>query len=86
MAVRLVRGAVKNRVGQIQALCGDGALWSPRSVTDVMNDIESGAFSYYVVWTDGETRIRVVEGPRGKQLRTDKDASARNNLDDLPEC
>ena len=86
MAVRLVRRARKSPGGRIEALCAEGAWWSPRSVDDVMADIEAGEYSYYVVWTDGETKIRVVESSNGKQLRTDKDATARNNLEDLPGC
>lgn len=32
------------------------------------------------------TPIRVVNGPTGKYLRTDKDSTSKNNLDDLPDC
>ena len=30
--------------------------------------------------------IHVVNGPRGKYLRTDRDSTVKNNLDDLPDC
>ncbi|NIV16737.1 MAG: DUF3892 domain-containing protein [Aliifodinibius sp.] len=52
-----------------------------------MEDIESGAYVYYVLWPDKRrTEIHVVNGPTGKYLRTDKDTTPRNNLDDLPDC
>ncbi len=72
--------------GDIVALCHEGASWSPRSKADAIRDIESGVHTYYVLWTDGTTDIHVVDGPQGKYLRTDKDTTARNNLDDLPDC
>jgi hypothetical protein len=54
---------------------------------DAIQDIESGVHGYYVPWPDGvRTEIRVVNGPNGKYLRTDKDNTTRNNLDDLPDC
>ena len=50
------------------------------------SDIESRAHTYHVPWTDGRTEIRVVNGAKGKYLRTDRDNTTRNNLDDLPDC
>lgn len=86
MADRPVRKTRKNDEGDIMALCDDGASWSPRQKADAIQDIESGAHTYHVPWTDGRTEIRVVQGATGKYLRTDKDSTARNNLDDLPDC
>lgn len=41
----------------------------------------------FVRWLDGiRTEIRVVNGPTGKYLRTDRDQTSHNNLDDLPDC
>ncbi len=40
-----------------------------------------------LMWPGGvRTEIRVVNGPTGKYLRTDRDNTSRNNLDDLPDC
>ncbi|MGH7565766.1 MAG: DUF3892 domain-containing protein, partial [Gemmatimonadota bacterium] len=37
--------------------------------------------------SDGQsTEIRIVQGPNGKYLRTSKDDTTRNNLEDLPDC
>ena len=68
------------------ALCNNGDYWSPRAKHDVIDDIEQGLHTYYVPWTSGRTEIRVVQGSRGKYLRTDRDNSDRNNLDELPDC
>lgn len=86
MADRAVRQTRKDRDGDILALCNPGNYWSPRSKANAVNDIESGIHTYYVPWTNGRTEIRVVNGSNGKYLRTDRDNTTRNNLDDLPDC
>ncbi|MGU3361515.1 DUF3892 domain-containing protein [Methylobacterium sp. M6A4_1b] len=86
MADRAVRKTGKNAQGDITALCNDGDAWSPRRKQDAINDIETGLHTYHVPWTNGRTEIRVVQGPNGKYLRTDRDQTTRNNLDDLPDC
>ena len=86
MADRAVNRTGKNSDGDIVSLCGDGASWSPRKKADAISDIESGTHTYHVRWTSGSTEIRVVQGPTGKYLRTDRDSSERNNLDELPDC
>ena len=86
MSDRAVRKTGKNPQGDITALCDDGAWWSPRAKADAISDIESGTHTYYVPWVTGRTEIRVVNGPTGKYLRTDRDETAKNNLDDLPDC
>ena len=73
----------KDRDGDILALC----YWSPVSKNDAIRHIETNLYGYHVDWPDGvRTDVRVVSGPNGKYLRTDKDATTRNNLDDLPNC
>ena len=86
MADRPVRKTQKDADGDILALCNDGSNWSPRLKVDAIRDIETGTHTYHVPWTDGRTEIRVVNGPTGKYLRTDRDNTTRNNLDDLPDC
>lgn len=87
MAIREVRKTGKDRNGDITKLCDDGQWWSPRLKTDAIRDIESGVHQYYVPWKSGRTRIHVVNDPvKGKYLRTDRDNTTRNNLDDLPDC
>lgn len=87
MADRAVTHTGKDQDGDITKLCKPGEYWSPRYKRDAINDIESGTHRYYVPWPDGKsTWIHVVDGPHGKYLRTDKDNTTRNNLDDLPDC
>ena len=87
MADRGVHQARHDSDGDITALGAPGADWSPRLKQDVITDIELGSHRYYVPWkNDPATWIHVVNGPTGKYLRTDRDNTERNNLDDLPEC
>jgi hypothetical protein len=87
MADRQVTHSGKDREGDITKLCSSGHVWSPRSKLDAINDIESRLHTYFVRWPDQKrTEIRVVNGPSGKYLRTDRDSTTRNNLDDLPNC
>lgn len=87
MADRQVTKTRKDRDGDILALCQDGAAWSPRSKADAIKDIDDKVHTYFVLWPGGlRTEVRVVEGAHGKYLRTDRDSTTRNNLDDLPDC
>lgn len=86
MAQRPVTQTKKDRDGDILALCNPNEMWSPRSKADAIYDIENNIHSYHVSWPDGATQIRVVNGSTGKYLRTDRDNTTRNNLDDLPDC
>lgn len=87
MADHQVTKTRKDQEGDILALCNDAAFWSPRAKQDAISDIESGLHRYFVRWPDGnDTDIHVVQGPTGKYLRTDRDDTSRNNLDELPDC
>lgn len=86
MANRAVKKTGKNRQGDITSLCNDAEWWSPRSKADAIRDIDSGTQTYYVQWPEKRTDIHVVNGPTGKYLRTDRDSTTKNNLDDLPDC
>ncbi len=84
---RRVTRTQKDNDGDILALCDPRQYWSPVEKNDAIRQIESGLYGYYVDWPDGiRTEIRVVQGQKGKYLRTDKDGTTRNNLDDLPNC
>lgn len=87
MAKRYVNKSGKDKDGDITKLCNSAANWSPRQKADAIRDIENSTHTYWVSWTDGqETEIKVVNGATGKYLRTLRDGSTRNNLDDLPDC
>lgn len=86
MADRAVRQSGKDDNGDITSLCDRDSSWSPRLKADAIRDIESGLHTYHVPWTTGRTEIHVVKGSAGKYLRTDRDTTTKNNLDDLPNC
>lgn len=87
MSDRDVTQTRKDRDGDITALCNPGQSWSPRLKSGAISDIENRIHRYFVPWPDGKrTEIQVVNGPTGKYLRTDRDSTTRNNLDDLPDC
>lgn len=86
MSDRAVRTTGKDSDGDITELCSAGQSWSPRSKAGAIQDIESGTHTYHVPWPEGRTEIRVVAGPNGKYLRTDRDNTTKNNLDDLDDC
>ncbi|PIR39563.1 MAG: hypothetical protein COV35_03380 [Alphaproteobacteria bacterium CG11_big_fil_rev_8_21_14_0_20_39_49] len=87
MADRPVTETCKDSDGDILALCCPNEYWSPRKKADAINDIETRLHTYHVPWKSGRTEIRVVNDPtKGKYLRTDRDDTSRNNLDDLPDC
>lgn len=86
MEKRYVTKTGKAQDGDITKLCGENVWWSPRMKADAIRDIESGACEYWVPWNTGETKIRVVNGAKGKYLRTDRDQTPNNNLLELPNC
>ena len=86
MARRSVTHTRKDKDGDIVALCNPGASWSPRLKWGAISDIENGDHRYSVPWSEGATDIHIANGPTGKYLRTDRDNTERNNLDDLPDC
>ena len=86
MARRRVKRTDKDRDGDITALCNPVEFWSPRKKGNAISDIEGDRHSYYVREHGRSVDIIVADGPKGKYLRTDPDATTRNNLDDLPDC
>ncbi|QDH74256.1 DUF3892 domain-containing protein [Brevundimonas sp. M20] len=87
MATRYVTKSGKDKDGDITKLCNNGEIWSPRLKADAIRDIENRDHEYWVNWTDGQkTQVKVVNGSTGKYLRTQRDGSTKNNLDDLPDC
>lgn len=82
---RFVTHSGKDGRGNITAIGKPGEYWSPKRSAEAIREIETGQHSYYVSWPEKTTVIRVVNGATGKYLRTDRDNTTRNNLDDLPD-
>jgi hypothetical protein len=54
---------------------------------DAITEIESNVYQYFVNWGAFSTQIKVVVNKYDqKYLRTDMDNTARNNLEELPDC
>ncbi len=84
MADRKVTGTSKNSDGDIIGLCGP---WGTCTSEEAIADIDNGTHRYYVEDDAGnQADIHVVDDPDGRYLRTDPDASAADNLDNLPDC
>jgi hypothetical protein len=84
MADRRVKRSGKDRDGDITSLCGD---WGTVTNATAIREIESRSHTYFV--QDSLYRradVHVVNGPRGKYLRTDPNSSCSDNLDSLPDC
>lgn len=84
MTARPVTKTGKDRNGDIISL--QDASWGTISKAGAISDIEVGPHTYYVPWTTGHTPIRIANGATGKYLHTDRDATTRNNLLDLPDA
>ena len=85
MATGTVAHTLKDHHGVITYLCGPDESWSPRPPPSCRGH-RVGAHRYVVAWPERNTDVHVVDGPRGKYLRTDRDTTRRNNLDELPEA
>jgi len=86
MTDRRVKKTGKNDDGDITSLCNSGEIWSPRSKSSVISDIENGTHTYYVNEDGSRTNVRVVEVSGKKHLRTTSDTTSKNNLGNLPDC
>jgi len=80
---RRVRRTAKDEDGDIVALCNPYAHWQRVTKWVAMRQLEEGRFRYYVQ-EEGPEKIyvEVVDG----HLRTEADATSKNNLDNLPDC
>jgi hypothetical protein len=81
--------AVSRRDGHrgITHLCNDGASWSPVPVAQAIREIQSGAIRYFSRAGDLIAPLRIVsDGHGGHYLRSQSDAHAADNLDNLPPC
>ena len=77
--------------GDTTAICGPWGTDAEvvyHQKADAIRNITLGTHTYYVWWQPGNfaTIVRAVPGPTGMYLRTDKDATTKNNLDELPFC
>lgn len=87
MTARKVTGCKQDTDGDIIAICNYDEHWSPRLKDQVIEDIESKNFEYYVQSIEGQkTILRIINGISGKYLRSTHDSSSPCNLNNLPVC
>lgn len=85
MQEREIIKIVKDHEGNIIALRNQYMGWSPVSVNEVIQHIESDLYSYYVKIPDlGKVSLCVEQINQKKILRTDPSKAAKNLLGDLP--
>jgi hypothetical protein len=89
---RLVTATKKDQSRNITGLCNSREVWRSVTVTEAIKQIEdngkpySEKSPYYTNYKGIEAALVVVEGAKGKFLRTDPDKTPKNNLDELPDC
>ncbi len=84
MIERKVTNTRKDEKGRVIAICNPVEWWSPRSLAEVINDIEESFYKYYVIVGGQRVIIKVANGSAEKYLRTDPDKTAKNYLGELP--
>jgi len=84
MIERKITNTRKDEKGRVIAICNPVEWWSPRSLAEVINDIEESFYKYYVIVGGQRVIIKVANGSAEKYLRTDPDKTAKNYLGELP--
>ena len=85
--LRQVTRTRKNPDGDITHLCcAADARSGPVPVAEAIEQIRSGAVVYFSSVDGSNAFVHVIDDPDGPYLRTDPDATAANNLDQLPDC
>jgi hypothetical protein len=78
-----VRSVKRDKRGNIVALCNSEAQWSPRRKAQVIRDILDNKTSYYVQEQERRSYVRVLDG---ETLRTTRDTTSENSLENLSEA
>lgn len=73
----------------ITELCNPTSEWKSVSTGEAIKQIDDRTHKYFVAAGDQEVVIQVIDDEaklEGKYLRTVRDETETNNLDDLPDC
>ncbi|MFZ1289598.1 MAG: DUF3892 domain-containing protein [Melioribacteraceae bacterium] len=82
---RVIRSRKEN--GDITALGNPFEYWNPKFKKDVIEEIETGLYNYFVKLADStEISVSVIVGKEGKYLSTELDLTTSNYLLKLPDC
>ncbi len=86
MSIRNITYCIKDSYGELIALGNQKAQWSPRTIEDIILDIEMRIHSYFVRLGFIQIKITIANGvQQGKYLTTDPSIADTNLLSDLPE-
>ena len=87
VSARRVTHTRKDLDGDITHLGGGSAAsWGPVPIAAAIQQIRSGAKTYFTSVAGDAALVRVIADPDGPYLRSDPDTAAANNLDALPDC
>lgn len=85
MFKRIITYACRDDKGRITALGNRRSAWSPRSVTDLIDDIESKSCRYFVRVGFNKIALVVLYIKGNKKLATDPSITDLDALDMLPD-
>lgn len=86
MIERQITNIKKDSKGRTRLICNPDEWWSPKSVKEVVYEIEESFYRYYVIVNNLKVEVKVIADSENKYLCTDPDKTTQNNLDELPEC
>ncbi|MBK7107083.1 MAG: DUF3892 domain-containing protein [Ignavibacteriae bacterium] len=82
---RVLRSRKEN--GDIIALGNPFEYWNPKFKNDIIDEIETGLYNYFVELDDNtEIEVKVIIENEQKYLSTDPDQTTLNFLFNLPDC
>ncbi len=84
MADRIIFKTIKNREDDVLFLVNESESWSPISVAQVIDDIESNTHNYYSQRLDNPI-MAIHDKQKGKYLRAKQNNELADNLDELDE-
>ncbi|EPZ52543.1 PF13031 family protein [Bacteriovorax sp. BAL6_X] len=86
MTFRQITNVQKDINDNIIGVCNSGNYWSPRRATEVISDIKSGNYDYFVNVNGKKVDVLVKSNGGSEYLTTAPDNYSSNNLDNLPPC
>ncbi|WP_040314180.1 DUF3892 domain-containing protein [Bacteriovorax sp. BAL6_X] len=86
MLSREIKRVQKDTRDNITGVCNAGNYWSPRKASEVISDIKSGSYAYFVKVGGNKVDVLVKSNGGSEYLTTAPDNYSSNNLDNLPPC
>lgn len=86
MIKREVIRSRKSGEKDITALGNPFEFWHPKLKNEIISEIETGLYYYFIKTNNSEIEIKINQGENGKFLTTDSWKNIRNYLLELPDC